>query len=412
MIKRTCRPQTLAQLGLAAGLLALAFTSCKPEDKTKTAPAQNGKAKKALTVNLSSDDAITQQIQSFYDEMKSIHSGATVAKDYTPEDLNFLIEGAYNYLSTTVSHDREDYTSFNIETEVAKNVDGKINASDASKAFYALRDKLATVEAGLTGSDKTLAHFDLEVEDKGGSVVLKGTGDFATGFAEMLQCADSLGGPINRGYLLESGWKYYPSNPTYLKGQCDVNVGAKTASNRVYNVDGSARMIIKYAMNKERGCMMGYCGYYSLISTSGSFAPQPIANPISQYTTLGISGGYAANKKQVDIAESYLTPTVSADPDSVFKRWLTRPMVNFYIKRMPQFFTDAIANSGDPLHAKIYTFNIETWMNAVHGVSAANNPGGWATDFAQNRKNDYHIQTAKFIKVPCPYTNKVTLGNL
>jgi hypothetical protein len=412
MYKQT--PRLMARKAVAGLLLILMQVSCT-RDKITTAPAQNApKTKRLLTINMDSDELVTSQIQSFYNEVKSIRAGTAVVKDYSPEDLNFLIEGAYNYLATTVSHDREEYTSFIIETEVPKNAAGNISAGNAFIAFYHLRDQLLTFEAGLSGSNKTLAHFNLELEDRPGSIVLKGIGDFATGVTESLGCDDSLGGPAGRGYLLMSGWVNNMPGSLYLKGQCDINIMAKTASNRVYNQQGAARMIIKYAMNKEKGCIKpAECGFYTEVSSSGWDTPLPIASPISQYAALGVSGGYTYNKKQLEIAESYLTPTISGDPDSVFKHWLTRRMVNFYIQRIPKYFESTIASSGDTGKVEIYTFDIEIGQYGPHlVVPAADNPGGTATDYVLNQRSYYLIHTAKFHKVPCPGNQKVGIGNL
>jgi hypothetical protein len=151
MRKTSFKPGVRSQASVAVCLLA-ALASCQKQAATRE--DKDTKVKKALTISMDSDDAITRQISTFYDDVKKVHAGAVSDKAYTPEDLTFLIEGAYNMLAATVSHDQEEYLSFSIESQVAKNADGKIDAAHAAQAFYELRDKLVTFEVGLAGSDK------------------------------------------------------------------------------------------------------------------------------------------------------------------------------------------------------------------------------------------------------------------
>jgi hypothetical protein len=401
MIKRTCRVQTLAQLGLAAGLLVLAFTSCKPEDKTKTAPAKRDyQLTSGTTINAIQVDA---DIKSFYQKMKNLQSG-TSTENITVDNALFLIEGTYNKYVAERQFNC-DVIPYEFTVKVPANSDGTLNMKKVSEAFYTIKSTMLAKKNALGGSTIGVETFDMTIAERPTGVDGQGYANFGVitifkrpnpGFPiDMTQwCNDNFHEAAD--HVWKAGTQ---SDPTMIPG-LDMNGQATIDHANKILVPGSTNNTLPGAASSLRAkgvgnyqgfyCKSMMCGYFVNLDSVQDYYIAPAGATPCQYFAMGIP-----DYTNVGTWKTKAYNTGVSDPYHVYKLWLTTPMMNYYLAGIPAIITAHIAPGKTFANFHVYT-------NTADPGGSYNYPAHW-----------YRIYSGDFVATPggdC--TGKLELGYL
>lgn len=347
----------------------LSFQSCNKE--IDTIGQEVGK------INSTATHPIVQQVEGFYNTVKSVKNGATSSQTFSPDSLSWYLEATYNFKA--VNQD-EDIVPINktFEISVPLTPTQKVTANQASVAFYQVKDSISKLINDLKLSDKTLRMFDSKIISiSPGSVSL----GFHVSVAEhnsslpFTLCGSESANPSNLGYLVHSvnsndfeGTNVYEDlgahvGPlwTYYNGRVSLNMTTRMATTSTFDntLPGAALTIRNQGIKKYFNCQKRPKNWYYNIELA--FYEGEMTTPNHQYTTLGIST--VDNLDLYRAARLYESGSTNDDyenfPSSVdngkhLKEFLTRPMVQFYINKTPGIFAAQIPTSKTFYDFQIY----------------------------------------------------------
>lgn len=338
--------------------------------------------------------AIGSRLQSFYQVVKNIKQGGTSSRQYTIDSSVYLIEGAYNYLSVELSDDEVATYRFSVTVPKTGN---NVTAQNLSKAFYAIKDSLVGKQASLGTTEDALTHLDVSATVLGSSVRFNVSSSLLIHLLPtLLRCKDSVNNVNNRGFVIYNDWYFGGS---YTRGQRLINMTTNTViPGSIDNTKpGAASTIRSMGKVRYRGtCITNACEYYVNIVTNPEegYQGNAISSPISPYVTAGISGykngDVFSTTRFFPWADTLCAAGMNypnaVDPARDLKVYLTKPMVNFYIYRVPD-----IISANLPSGKTFYDLNIE-WMYCLccaRSPFTYDNPDGWTLPFHSQSYNYY-----------------------
>lgn len=402
MLNKTCRIQSLSRLGFAAGLLALAFTSCKPEDKTKTAPAK--KEYQLISGSTINATQVNTDIKNFYQKMKNLQSGAST-ENITVDNALFLIEGTYNKYVAERQFNC-DVIPYEFTVKVPANSDGTLNMKKVSEAFYSIKAKMLAKKNELGGNTIGVETFDMTVAEKPTGVDGLGYANFGVltifkrpnpGFPiDMTQwCNDNFHEVDD--HVWQAGTSSIPVVPgASTNGQATIDHANKILVPGSLNntLPGAASSLRAKGVGNYQGfyCKSMMCGYFVNLDSVQDYYIVPAGATPCQYVALGIP-----DYDNVGTWKTNLYKTESADPNKVYKRWLTTPMMNYYLAGIPAIITAHIVPGKTFANFHVFTNTAFQPSNVPYNIPAHN----------------YKIYSGDFVATPggdC--TGKLELGYL
>jgi hypothetical protein len=402
MINKTCRPQTFAQMALAAGLLSLAFTSCKPEDKTKTAPAKRDyQLTSGTTINATQVDA---DIKSFYQKMKNLQS-STSTENITVDDALFLIEGTYNKYVAERQFNC-DVIPYEFTVKVPANSDGTLNMKKVSEAFYTIKSNMLAKKNALGGSTIGVETFDMTVAERPTGIDGQGYANFGVitifkrpnpGFPiDMTQwCNDNFHEADD--HVWSAGTQSAQIQGGVLfNGQATIDHANKilVPGSQNNTLPGAASSLRAKGVGNYQGfyCKSMMCGYFVNLDSVQDYYIAPAGAAPCQYVSMGIPSYTNVGTWKTDVYK--IEPV---DPNKVYKKWLTTPMMNYYLAGIPAIITANI------VPGKTFANFHVTTIIAFGGI----------TDTTDIWAHHYKIYSGDFVATPggdC--TGKLELGYL
>jgi hypothetical protein len=391
---------------LAGGIVLVAaasiftFTSCKPEDKTKTAPAKRHyQLTSGTTIDAVQVDA---DIKSFYQKMKNLQTG-TSTENITVDNALFLIEGTYNKYVAERQFNC-DVIPYEFTVKVPANSDGTLNMKKVSEAFYTIKSSMLAKKNALGGSTIGVETFDMTVAERPTGVDGQGYANFGVitifkrpnpGFPiDMTQwCNDNFHEAA--GHIWQAATESTAILGWPQEGQGEINHTTKQLipGSQNNNLPGAASSLRAKGVGSYQGfyCKSMMCGYFVNLDSVQAFYTTPTGASSNQYVSMGIPDYSNAASWKTD--KVYNTP--SDDPYDVYKRWLTTPMMNFYLSNIPGIISASV------MPGKTFA-NFHIWTND------GSTPYNYHT-----RGHHYRIYSGDFIATPggdC--TGKLELGYL
>jgi hypothetical protein len=394
---------------LASGIVLIAaasiftISSCKPEDKTKTAPA---KRDYQLTSGTTFDATrVDADIKSFYQKMKSLQGGSST-ENITVDNALFLIEGTYNKYVAERQFNC-DVIPYEFTVKVPANSDGTLNMKKVSEAFYTIKSNMLAKKNELGGSSIGVETFDMTVAEKPTGVDGQGYAIFGVitifkrpnpGFPiDMTQwCNDNFHEAADHVWRAET-----QSDPTIIPGLETNGQATIDHANKIVvpgTIDntfpGAASSLRAKGVGNYQGfyCKSMMCGYFVNIDFAYNYYAAPAGAASNQYVAMGVPdytnvGTWVTNQYK----------TGAADPYNVYKKWLTTPMMNYYLAGIPAIITANIVPG-----KTFANFHITTNTNFQPTSVPYDIPAHW-----------YKIYSGNFVATPggdC--TGKLELGYL
>jgi hypothetical protein len=394
--------------------VTLTFYSCKKERQLQK-NTNNYQQPQALE---DGDLELGERIESFYATMQDLEPGSASSQDSIDVDsAEFLIEATYNYYCARINYEAE---LEHVQFELTKPLQGanQLNMKDAADAFWQIKQELIAVYNNIDYDDKTLSLFDLEVEvvDDHVRFVIEADITKSIGFTESTttdangdkvinQSSDHVWGTIDHSNMsnIDAQGTISTSPSVNVSPSSGQNPGA-LATLKKY---GIFNYLIKYNqsttpivlnVNIQNGWTIDPWSGGSQIPTASS----------SQYLTMGLTGynpsgfGLNAYNGSMWIAwQNYGSTGASlTDPEILYKEWLTTPMMNFYLKYLPDILQAGLGgfqNSKTPADYSYRILNFDISGSSSGSVLSPTNSSSYlSTTPSQRNPFSYYAKRVSY----------------
>ncbi|HRP89365.1 MAG TPA: hypothetical protein PKX92_04955 [Edaphocola sp.] len=305
----------------------------------------------------STENAVTQSIIAMHQKLKDIKNNDYIYTGTTSIDtFEFYLEGIFNYNISQPNFDDNPIIS-KFEFPVSLN-NGAINYSEFSKTFYQIKDSIVAKLNSISGNKKGVGGLNVSLKEKTSSLVTLSVdiSFWSSLTGSIFSCDEKLFiakdfETTEPAFVVGTAYDFNTGIIGPSKGEGTMNHNTKSITNIDNTKPGALYYLRRLGVGNYNhwycNLLENPCGGYFVdvkdngYSYSSSANAIKLSSPISNYKMRNIPS-YENNEDMFLSFIFYSNPSTVNDPYLVYKGWLTKPMINFYVKRIPYHINKAI----------------------------------------------------------------------